>query len=103
MVEAGAEPAPQRRIAMPKKHPTLITLDNDGDHIEMVRLTSGAKELDPVILPNRHLDARTGESIGETSIDWVASARDRRGLFWTVNGSKMGAVGGRSSLFLGVP
>jgi hypothetical protein len=43
---------------MPKKHPTLITLDNDRAHIEMVRLTTGARVLDPIILPNRHLDAK---------------------------------------------
>ena len=43
---------------MPKKHPTLITFDNHGDHIEMVQLTSGAKVLNPIILPNRHLDTK---------------------------------------------
>jgi hypothetical protein len=43
---------------MSKKSPTLITFDKEGDRIEMIRLTSGAKVLRPIILPNRHLDTK---------------------------------------------
>jgi hypothetical protein len=50
---------------MPKKHPTLITFDKESDHIEMVRLTSGAKVLDPIILPNRHLDDEARDTLRE--------------------------------------
>lgn len=61
---------------MPKKHPTWITLDNDGDHIERVRLTSGAKVLDPVILPNRHLDAKARDILQELGWTRVAARLD---------------------------
>jgi hypothetical protein len=61
---------------MPKKYPTLITFDEEGDRIEMVRLTSGAKVLDPIILPNRHIDAKARDLLRELGWTRVAARLD---------------------------
>ena len=61
---------------MPKKHPTLITFDEKGDDIEMVRLTNKTTVKRPIILPNRHLDDEARDILRDLGWTRVAARLD---------------------------